>query len=255
VNLVTDIDFVKPISDAVIKQIEDRVPIMINRKNKLAIRAPFPAVHVFGANDLPPTLERGSMAHTRRWTFITCNYFHKDQAEYDKHRIDKILEAGMQGIINFAIGGLKDLLSTQGHFFVPESGVEKMRKWQVKNDPIQSFFEAIKTEEFTDLTMDPAGKCYTNVFWECFVAWYQDAYNAKPRIPKMAFYEKVEGNLGGKAKYQGHWIFKGVASKSTPVLTRVEKGGEMKSPLEAEVRENPPVDAGRQLLDNSSSSY
>lgn len=255
VNMVTDIDFTKPISDAVIKQIEDRVPIMINRKNKLAVRAPFPAVHVFGANDIPPTMERGSMAHTRRWTFIPCNYFHRDMADHDKHRIDKIMEAGMQGIINFAVAGLKDLLESHGHFFVPVSGQETLRKWQVKNDPIQSFFDAIRAEELPDLSMDPGGRCYTKVLWEHFVAWYQDAYNTRPRISKMSFYEKVEKAQGEKVKFQGHWIFRGFVSKTSPVLTRVEKGGEGNSPEVPVDPGNSPHDAGRKLLENSNALF
>lgn len=255
VNMVTDIDFVKPISDAVIKQIEDRVPIMINRKNKLAIRAPFPAVHVFGANDLPPTLERGSMAHTRRWTFIPCNFFQKEISEHDKHRVDKILEAGMQGIINFAVQGLKDLLESQGHFFVPQSGVDKMKKWQVENDPIQSFFEAVKQGEIEDLTLDPNGKIYTNVLWENFVAWHQDAYNTRPRIPKMKFYAKVEIPHGEKSKYRGHWVFRGLASKSSPVLAKDSKGGEAEFPPGEVATVNRSHEAGRQLLENSSDLF
>lgn len=258
VNMVTDIDFTKPISDAVIKQIEDRVPIMINRKNKLAVRAPFPAVHVFGANDIPPTLERGSMAHTRRWTFIPCNYFQRDIADHDKHRIDKIMDAGMQGIINFAVEGLKDLLESQGHFFVPDSGREKMRKWQVQNDPIQSFFEAIRDGEVPDLTLDPNGKCFTKVLWEHFVAWHQDAYNARPRVSKMRFFEKVVGNLGAKSKYDGHWIFRGVESKTSPVFGRGAAPGvgrEKEIPHESVEPGNSLPDAGRKLLENSNALF
>lgn len=255
INAVTDLNVVKPISDEVVKQIEDRVPVAINRKHKSIIRAPFPAVHIFGANDIPPTLERGSMAHTRRWTFIPCDHFKRDEKDHDKHRIDRIREAGMAGVINFAIEGLKDLLENHGKFFVPESGRKKMEKWQTHNDPISSFFEAIKQGEVGDLTLDAEARCYTKVLWEEFGRWHDDAYNVRPRIPKMKFYDRVGGILGDKSKYQGEWIFRGVASRGSPVLTRVEQKGEKEIPLGAENPRNSPLNAGCKVLENSNELY
>jgi hypothetical protein len=264
VNMVTDIDFVKPISDAVIKQIEDRVPILINRKNKIAVRAPFPAVHVFGANDLPPTLERGSMAHTRRWTFIPCNYFQRDITEHDKHRIDKIMQSGMQGIINFAVEGLKDLLESHGHFFVPESGREKLRKWQVENDPLASFLEAVREGGadpkmgggyVPDIYLNDDGRCYTNIVWEEFRKWHVDAYNTLPKLPKMKFYTKLEALFGGKYKSMGHWVFRGIASKLSPIDAGGTELGNNKLPKTGVGRPNSLNNAGHKLLDNSNDLF
>lgn len=249
INAVTDLNVVKPIADEVVKQIEDRVPVAINRKHKAIIRAPFPAVHIFGANDIPPTLERGSMAHTRRWTFIPCDHFQRAVKEHDKDRVQRIKDAGMAGVINFAIEGLKDLLDASGHFFVPDSGQEKMRKWQVENDPISSFFEAIRDGDVPDLTLEAEARCYTKVLWERFVGWHDDAYGHRPRIPKQKFLSKLENSLNSREKYCGSWVFRGVASVSVPV--RYPDQG-ISNSLKTQNSLN---DAGMKLHENSSENF
>lgn len=255
VNAVTDLNVVKPIADAIIKQIEDRIPIAINRKHKSIIRAPFPAVHIFGANDIPPTLERGSMSHTRRWTFIPCDFFQRDVSEHDKERVTRIREAGMSGVINFALEGLRDLLAHKGHFFVPDSGKVRMQKWQTENDPIASFFEAIKQGELPDLTLEAEARCYTKVLWEAFGAWHEDAYNARPRIPKMKFFSRVESTTGPRRTYQGTQVFLGIASKKSPVQYDKDKKGGKEIHQGSLESGNPPLNAGHKLLDNSNDFY
>lgn len=249
INAVTDLDVSKPIADAVIKQIEDRIPVAINRKHKAIIRAPFPAVHIFGANDIPPTLERGSMAHTRRWTFIPCSHFQKDASEHDKHRIDRIRDAGMSGVINFALEGLRDLLDAQGKFFVPESGKEKMHRWQTENDPIASFLEAVREGEIEGIFYSVGARCHTKILWEKFGRWYEDAYSQRPRIPKQKFFSKLENSLGVREKHYGYWVFRGIASTEKPIWAAQQ--GKETSLVAPDSSKLP----GLQILENSTDCF
>lgn len=253
INAVTDLNVVKPISDEVIKQIEDRVPLTINRKYKKAIQAPFPAVHLFGANDIPPTLERGSMSHTRRWTFIQCDKFGGDITTHDKHRIDKIRASGMAGVINFAIEGLKDLLEHNGKFFVPESGAKRMSEWQTENDPIASFVEAMrKNEDEIPFVFDPDGRVKPVALWAAFGEWHDASYYTKPRIPKMKFYRKLENHLGVRKTHQGHQFYCGVSQRPTKSTGGKSYSGGNQSGKDFDDQRN---DAGFQMYETTTEIF
>lgn len=146
VNIVTDIDVNKPMEDANLKKIEDRVAVRMDRKFKTAIEAPLPAVHIFGANDIPQTLEGASRAHQRRWTFIEFKNFHA-VGYYDKTLYKHVFDHCPEGVLNFALEGLDDILASNGHFLNPASGKEAVDQWLVGGDIVQQFLDAIDAHE------------------------------------------------------------------------------------------------------------
>lgn len=208
VNIVTDIATGEPIKDAIIKVVEDRIPIRIDRKFKKALLAPLPAVHIFGANDIPPTWERGSGAHTRRWTFIKFDSFDAvKQGKYNKDIVEDIIACGMKGVINFAVEGLKDLLSNDGHYFSPQSSITRVEEWQIENDPISSFMSDIKNDDCDTCYNVSGGKMNQADFWKCFIKWYYESYNKMPKIGKKKFFSVFDEKGAKRDKSNGtRWI-------------------------------------------------
>jgi hypothetical protein len=215
VNIVTEVNLREPIDDAHIKKIEDRYPIRIDRKFKTAIMAPLPAVHVFGGNDIPATYEKGSGAHTRRWTFIEVSGF-TAQGSYSKDFANEVFQTCPVGVLNFALDGLSEVLGENGHYFTPLSGREKMKKWQMEHDSIALFVDEIEQGEVVELKMDDKSKLERSALWRVYVLWHRDTYSRMPRMGKIKFYEAISGkSLAGQsllpAKIEGVYYFKGLS--------------------------------------------
>lgn len=190
VNIVTDINLNEPIDDNHIKKIEDRIPMRIDRKFKNSIKAPLPAIHIFGGNDIPPTFEKGSGAHERRWTFIHIQGL-KVQGNYSKSFANDVFDACPQGILNFALDGLLEVLDANGHFYVPESGRRKMEQWQTAHDPVAQFIKEIGDGEVAEIRFQKGAKMKRSSVWPVFVSWYERSFNRKPRIGKIKFFEAL----------------------------------------------------------------
>jgi hypothetical protein len=75
----------------------------------------------------------------------------------------------------------------------------------------------------------------------------------------MKFYARCETGTGGillaKSKFQGDWVFEGIASRKSPVLTRVAKEGNKKLPSGEDASNVSGFDAGHKLLDSSNEFY
>lgn len=197
VNIVTDIETNRPINDANLKKIEDRVPVLIDRKNMPAITAPLPAIHIFGANDLPPTLESGSRAHGRRWTFIEFKNLRIDGIQ-DKTYPQFVFDKSPIGILNFAIEGLDSLLSSSGHFSNPDSGRKRIQEWMEGSDIISLFLDDVKEGEVTliesnsCLALNPNGKMERPLLYAVFKKWISEVTDRQCKFAgKHRFYAEL----------------------------------------------------------------
>lgn len=197
VNIVTDIDTKKPIEDANIKKIEDRVPVRIDRKYKNAIYAPLPAIHIFGGNDIPPTLDGSSGAHVRRWTFIEFKSF-QASGFYDKSFASHVFNGSPRGILNFALEGLDELLLSRGHFINPSSGKEKIVEWMTMGDVVQQFLDDIGNFEVENsvgrmIIFDKNSKINRVELYAAFSKWYDEAGHNKMKknCTRNAFYSAL----------------------------------------------------------------
>lgn len=209
VNLVTDIKTNSLISDDVVKQIEDRQPVRIRIKNKDDIYAPLPAVHIFGAQRLPKTLE-GSGAHARRWSIISFNNTIK--GNYRRDYAQWVFDQNPGGILNFALQGLQRLASRGGIFKNPASGSKRLENWQRENDLYKSFFKDIENNECTvkynKNTTIKAAELFNH-----YKEWLDDT-RGKHRISvnRSEFYREVE-EAGYKMEQQnGSRVFRGFQS-------------------------------------------
>lgn len=200
INLVTDVDLTKPMKDAIIKQIEDRIPISINRKFKSVVSAPIPAVHIFGGNDIPVTFERGSGAHNRRWTFIKVDTFKAENDNYSRNFAAETFDKNPAGVLNFALEGLRDLLTTKGLFYAPQSSKDAIEEWQTQNDVVSCFIKEIKDGEVQELDWNPEMWAIRPDLWRLFCKWHLEYYNRASKLPKGKFFSALVVKHGGKTR-------------------------------------------------------
>lgn len=190
VNLDTDIPLDMPLRDEIVKKIIERKPFRIRRKGVKDLEAPLPSVHLFGGNDIPRALDGGSGAHTRRWTFIGFEKF-QPKGSYRLEYWDYCFEQSPQGILNFAIEGLKDLCGSGGHFLQPRSGAEKMAEWQLASDPVGLFLADLSNGEVitgqATISLGQGLMMPPPKVWEAFKAWHDSALPGRRVMGKYAF--------------------------------------------------------------------
>lgn len=191
VNYVADIDINEPIKDSIVKRIEDRVPVLVNRKFKKATLASLPLVHIFAGNAIPPTLERGSGAYLRRWSFIHCKSMDRSKDPTFNYANDAFDE-NPSGILNWALEGLLRLLNSKGKFTTHESERRKIESWQLEHDFIYQFLLDLGQGEVPGLRYSPEGKVKRSLIWEIFVEWYKVCYGRNPRIGRNKFLSALE---------------------------------------------------------------
>lgn len=195
VNYDTDISTSQPIRDSIVKKIEDRVPMRIRRKGIADLMAPLPAVHLFGANKLPPTLDGASRAHSRRWTFLKFGRSFIESG-YDRRFSERIFEAGYEGVLKFALEGLHDLLDSRLMYHQPTSSVAAMEEWQEDNDPIAQFLEAVKSGEVLDgntaLCADSEKSESRTKVYNCFAQWMKQNIPSMRPLSHRRFFQGLE---------------------------------------------------------------
>lgn len=194
VNLVTDVDSRFQIPDGIIKRIEDRVPVFIQRKNKRNINAPIPSLHIFGANVLPKTFEGHTGAHDRRWIFIE---FKNAQAlkGYRLNYGNLIFKADPQSVIAFAIKGLAELLEAGGHYMNPVSSVERMKEWSLETNTFGLFLKDIEAGDAEvnigrsaySLTFVDSERVKTSLLYDIFSAWLKRTGRGYSKLTRTIF--------------------------------------------------------------------
>lgn len=196
INVETDIPTDAKLPDHIIKKIEDRTPILVNRKGRKAVRASIPAIHVFGANDLPPTWERSVGAYTRRWSFIRFDTWDAPVDEHNKDIVQDILGMGLDGIVNFAVDGLRDILHCNGKFYQSDTMLKDVQEWQKQNDVIQQFLDCLRDGEL-DIKEALGQRVERKKMWELFQGFYSAEYDgAKCKLSRTKFYKVLEDQKG-----------------------------------------------------------
>lgn len=205
VNVNTDIDTKKTIQDAVLKKIEDRIPVTMNRKGRAMVKAPMPALHIFGANELPKTTET-SEAHERRWALINL-----DELVLPTNTVldfgNKVFDAGSSGILNWALGGFQRLMDRGGKFTVTESGKASMEEWKLETDVVAQFISDIKEGSFTDLTIDPDGKVMKATMYLLFQKWFEEVHQMKTNMKRHEFFKSFGARFVDRRVTKGFAYF------------------------------------------------
>jgi phage/plasmid-associated DNA primase/phage/plasmid primase-like uncharacterized protein len=219
VNLRTDINTHQPIDDDTIKMIEDRVPVRIDRKFQTPVYAPLPAVHIFGGNDIPPTRDGASGAHSRRWTFIALKKYKSGDSGFRKDHGNWVFDQSPQGVLNFALQGLTDLLESEGHYLHPESGRTEMAAWQREHDPVSQFLQdAVEgdLDSQTKIVVHPEARIERKLAWEGYKAWANSTGRGQNRMTKTLFYRRLAALGFALKKIDGLYYFSGLGVRPEP---------------------------------------
>lgn len=216
VNISTDIKTNEPIDDAMMKKIEDRIPVRIDRKFAKAVMAWLPAVHIFGCNELPPNFAGHHGAFTRRTSIIKMQAF-TASGNYNKNFANDVFDLNPQGILNFALEGLESLLESGGHFSNAISGKTALEAWQATHDPIgqflsdlKAFDEAQKEVNGSQIVFSPKAKTKRVDIWTFYSRWHESTHGKKPRQNRTQFFDQIGLKLGAPKKIQGHFYYVGI---------------------------------------------
>jgi phage/plasmid primase-like uncharacterized protein/phage/plasmid-associated DNA primase len=215
VNCVTDLSTRFRMQDAIVKRIEDRVPIRMDRKFKEALNLPLPPVHIFGANELPPMEDGASGAHTRRWTVVTVQQYQAKEGEFVQDYGQLVYEHNPQGVVNFAIAGIRRLIAQNAHYTVPESGREDMREWQERHDPIALFLRAVEDGESGVQGNVPIGvgegrQITRSALWDLFYNWHLKHHPDDKMPSSVVVYKALRQKGFGEKKIEGVRHFVGI---------------------------------------------
>lgn len=201
-NFDTDINLVKPITDSILKKVEDRQPMRIQRKGISDIYAPIPGIHLFGANRMPISSEGGE-AYDRRMLIFRCDKYQPADG-YIQDFAQHLWRQDPQGIVMRAIEGLRRLAQSGGHFTVPESSRDEISRWKKEQgDLVQDFLTDIQEggvgDQNSTLLWSPEGEITRSALWENFVIWMSKSAPDSWMPGKIKFYGRLR-QLGIKEK-------------------------------------------------------
>lgn len=208
VNYDTDIDTKKRINDSAVKKLIDPTEVTIRRKNRTDIKARLPALHLFGANQLPTSYDGVSQAFGRRMVIVRTSSF-QAPVDYVMDYEGLMWAEERAGIVARAIKGLLDLMNQGGHYTRPESAHELMTEFQTESDLTQQFLDEVKQGSVRDqnstlvLVQDPQTKDVREYLeqpnlWLVFSAWQESVEpDVRRRIGKITFFK----NLASKKLY------------------------------------------------------
>jgi phage/plasmid-associated DNA primase len=220
-NYDSDIALSRSLSDSILKKVEDKTPIRIERKSMSDIYAPIPPMHLFGANKLPKS-EDGAEVYDRRMIMLRCDNVVRGSAVTGNHTLDfasLVWRRNPEGIVARAIQGLRRLCVSGGHFTEPSSSKVTKKKWvDSDRDSVQLFLEYVREYpkfEFNlpDLSGQVIADFSTRVLrgdaWECFRNFLSRellSVHAERQVRgRNKFFDRLE-DLGIVAhKVDGHW--------------------------------------------------
>lgn len=192
VNVHTDADEQTTIPDSVIKSLTDRIPQMVNRKGRKVVQAYLPAVHVWCANNMPPTQVKDQHVYDRRMTIVKFDKaFNKDDMILNYEEI--ILNAGTGGLLKFAIEGIKDLVASGGTFYKSEGSAEIVNKWQDRaGDSLQDFLKAIELNEVLDIEVSAGDLTNRADFFRVYEKWCEEEGHKFTPMSRSVMYKELE---------------------------------------------------------------
>jgi len=175
-NVVGEVSVKAMIADGGFKQlISTQEPVLLDQKYKEAeLYVPF-AKHAIFSNTLPLISDHTEAVFNRLLIIEFKNVI--PEAEQDKHLNDKLSEE-IEGIINWAIEGLKRLVNSGGQFTIPESSIELIAEYKHEQNPINVFIEErCEEDEGSYITMEE--------FRKEFYDWYKGPKYAPRTITAM----------------------------------------------------------------------
>lgn len=144
VNYDLDIPTKFPLVDDTLKKVIDQVPIQIERKNRDAVQATLPPVHLYVGNELPNLGEGSAKPFERRVSFIRVNNQEVTAPIKDLH--EQILHKELEHVVRFAIKGALSLAASKGVYVQNDTKKDALREWELVSTAENDFIELLKTD-------------------------------------------------------------------------------------------------------------
>lgn len=221
VNIHTELSEVM-IDDSVVKLIEDREPVNVDRKGIASVDAYIPAVHIFCCNKMPRSRDGDTGAYTRRVTLLEFQNQLKEVQE-NKHTRDFerfIFDSDPAGVFTWARDGLLDLVREKGIYLVPDSGVQAATKWGKESDQFSQFLDALDAGEIgtpgCEIMRSEKGWLQAKILKEAYLDWAQKTRMTHP-ISRNKLYERLrQEGFSDELNRDKILYFKGLKVRGTP---------------------------------------
>jgi len=168
INFSTEVEAKGLVDDARIKGIITGDPLTAERKNQQPfVFRPFVKL-IISANNLPQTTDK-SYGYFRRWIILPFTETFSTQNK-DRRRAKRIIETELSGVLNWAIGGYKNL-QDMGSFIEPRASVEAHDEHHRQVDPTIDFVDE-KIRVLNDNSGSPLQEIY-----QAYRKWMDDNGN------------------------------------------------------------------------------
>jgi putative DNA primase/helicase len=184
------------IDDSILKMIEDREPINVERKGISSVDAYIPAVHIYCCNNMPRSIEGGSNAYDRRVTILEFKKVVEavKSGTYTRDYEQTIFDSSPNGFFQWAKEGLIDLVKSGGIYKVPGSGLGALEKWKLESDQVAQFLECVAAHEIgpkgSELIMSVNGSVRAGALLEFYRNWARGA-GIKYPLSRNKFYDAI----------------------------------------------------------------
>lgn len=195
-NLTTELSSDSTLADGGFKKIVSGEPVQINKKF-IAIHTINPiAKHVIATNNLPRVRDSSSGVYNR---LLIIKFNRVVPKEKQDPELRDNLKKEIDGIINWAVEGLRRLIKNKGRFTEIKESVKLLEEYRLSQNPILSFIE-----ESGVLEKDPNEKILQEIFRRKFQEYKGGKEFTKTTIGRMVKalgYESYASN--GKRYYKG----------------------------------------------------
>jgi P4 family phage/plasmid primase-like protien len=211
-NIVGDQDAAVKVPDGVIKQlVGGRDRITADVKNKEAINFKNYARLIFAVNKLPFSQAKDAGYYTRVAVLVFNNEFVSNpagkQKQADPHKIDKIIENELDGILNWMLEGLNRVLQSK-QLTIPVSSENALKEYKVENNSVLQFVKdqcKLDENERTDRTD----------LYSAYTKWC-DVSGIKLKVNATTFYKTVKSEFDLEEKRSnGSKLLKGIGHIAT----------------------------------------
>jgi phage/plasmid-associated DNA primase len=145
----------------------------------------------------------------RRWTIL--KFARAYNGPKMRNFSNVVFNSDPQGLVNFALKGLKKLVESQGYFTQFESSTRELEEWSEESDVVGQFVEeAIRGEFSTQLVKHEDAKIERKVLYDMFNEWQKDSgYHLRP-MSKIEFFKRVKSKAFEVKTIKGVRYFSGL---------------------------------------------
>lgn len=216
-NADPDITLHRPLTDSILKKIEDGMEVRVKRKKIADIYASIPGMHLFGGNGMPMTKD-GAAPYDRRMLIFNCDKYQAPEG-HNKQFVADTMRGNGQGILRRALEGLHMLCASGGHFISPQGAREKMADWKGDNETaVQTFMRELKDsatrgvelvdKESIAMVHDKDHLPTTKVY-DVFVAWFEKFHPRAVPPSRNIVYKQLRDSGIKKKVIQGVDYYEG----------------------------------------------